>query len=338
MPFVWRINQPIRAALCAALLWLLPCWRGQAAPRVQADALIQTGGTPLRSGVLHGGGQVPLERAEGGDTPVLTFASDHGPVRLLLDTGAALTMVTDAVVKRLGLSTHPLPPGAFSMAGGGVACATQPLSSTRLPELRLPLHGTGLRPRIQGVEALVIPGASLPSGVDGVMGAPLLKQQPVVVDPVGETVVLGPPVQLWRQAMGRDPEVIPLIWRQGVPLLPLHGRSRTGARIGPLKALADTGAEGLFVTDALAAKLIPLRASQPARLVGVCGEQPARRQPLLGIGLDPAGALSQSVEAIILSNPVFERLGVEAIVGQELLRSRRQLWRLDVNPPRLELW
>jgi hypothetical protein len=44
------------------------------------------------------------------------------------------------------------------------------------------------------------------------------------------------------------------------------------------------------------------------------------------------------VEAIILSNPVFERLGVEAIVGQELLRSRRQLWRLDVTPPRLELW
>jgi hypothetical protein len=105
-----------------------------------------------------------------------------------------------------------------------------------------------------------------------------------------------------------------------------------------LKALADTGAEGLFVTDALAAKLIPLQASEPARLVGVCGEQAVRRQQFLGIGLDPARSLRQSVEAIILSNPVFERLGVEAIVGQELLRSRRQLWRLDVNPPRLELW
>jgi len=31
-------------------------------------------------------------------------------------------------------------------------------------------------------------------------------------------------------------------------------------------------------------------------------------------------------------------LGVEAIVGQEVLRFRRQLWRLDTDPPRLELW
>jgi hypothetical protein len=29
---------------------------------------------------------------------------------------------------------------------------------------------------------------------------------------------------------------------------------------------------------------------------------------------------------------------VEAIAGQELLRHRRQLWRLDTAPPRLMLW
>jgi hypothetical protein len=46
----------------------------------------------------------------------------------------------------------------------------------------------------------------------------------------------------------------------------------------------------------------------------------------------------QTHEAILTTNPVFALLGVEAIVGQELLRIRGQLWRLDTDPPRLELW
>jgi hypothetical protein len=338
MPLLRRVTQPSLFAIWALVLGFFPSCCGLAAPPPHTAALIQTRGTPPQGGQLLGGGQVPLERAEGGDTPVLTFRTEQGPVRLLLDTGAALTMVTGAVVDRLGLAKRPLPPEAFSMAGGGGDCPTLPLSSTRLPILRLMAQGKDRPLRIQGVEALVIPGAALPPGVDGVMGASLLKQQPVVVDPVGATVVLGAPVQVWRRSMGREPHVVALAWRHGVPVMPLRGRSRTGEWLSQLLALADTGAEGLFLTEALAAKLIPLQASQPARLVGVCGEQMVRRQKVLGLGLGPVDPLGQSVEAIILSNSVFERLGVEAIVGQELLRTRRQLWRLDVIPPRLELW
>jgi hypothetical protein len=58
----------------------------------------------------------------------------------------------------------------------------------------------------------------------------------------------------------------------------------------------------------------------------------------MGIGLGLQAPPIQSVEAILTSNPVFSLLGVEAIVGQELLRERQQLWRLDQTPPRLELW
>ena len=74
-------------------------------PQRRAEALIQTRGTPLRAGVIRGGSQVALERAEGGDTPVLSFRSPRGAVvRLLLDTGAAASLVTPALVQRLGLS------------------------------------------------------------------------------------------------------------------------------------------------------------------------------------------------------------------------------------------
>jgi hypothetical protein len=103
-------------------------------------------------------------------------------------------------------------------------------------------------------------------------------------------------------------------------------------------ALIDTGAEGLFLTPELGALLRPLGTGQAARLVGVCGQQQVRRQRLMGIGIDPQSPPMQTHEAILTTNPVFALLGVEAIVGQELLRIRGQLWRLDTDPPRLELW
>jgi hypothetical protein len=174
--------------------------------------------------------------------------------------------------------------------------------------------------------------------VDGVLGAPTLRQQPLVVDPQQGRVALGRSALQWRQTMGSSPQVVPLLWRLGVPLLPLQLATSGGETIARAEALADTGAEGIFLNSPLAERLTPLGPSQPARLVGVCGLQEVKRQRLLGIGFAVPGAALEAVEAIILANPVFALLGVEAIVGQELLRARRQLWRLDAAPPRLELW
>ena len=91
-------------------------------------------------------------------------------------------------------------------------------------------------------------------------------------------------------------------------------------------------------------------------MVGFCGTQTVQRQTFVGLAfapplsgtqaplgpgqpdaLDPA-ALEQPREGIITQNPIFSQLGVAAIVGQELLRQRPQLWRLDLKEPRLELW
>lgn len=333
----FRRSLPVPLVCVGLIGWAFPAGV-HAGPPLRQQALIQALGPALGAGVVRGGSQVVLERAEGGDTPVLSFQSPGGPVRLLLDTGAAATMVTPALVQRLGLSRRSLPPEAFSLAGGGAACPALSLSSTRLPPLQLP--GAPGRPAYQltGAEALVIPGAPLPRGVDGVLGAPALRQAPLVVDPPARIVALGPPALRWREAMAAPPQVVPLTWRRGVPLLPLRIRPASGGPPITLKALADTGAEGVFLTAALAERLTPLLTSQPARLVGVCGLQEVRRQRLFGLAIGTEGSPVGSVEALILSNPVFPLLEVEAIVGQELLRERRQLWRLDRLPPRLELW
>ena len=128
---------PFLVALCLGIGWL-PHTVAHGVPQERAAALIQTRGTPLRAGGIRGGSQVALERAEGGDTPVLSFRSPRGAVvRLLLDTGAAASLVTPALVQRLGLPRRSLPPEAFSMAGGGTACPTLRLSSTEMPPLVL---------------------------------------------------------------------------------------------------------------------------------------------------------------------------------------------------------
>lgn len=291
-------------------------------------ALLQLEGEPLDGGRVRGGALLPLERAAGGDTPVLPFQAPGGSVRLLLDSGASSTMVTPALARRLGLASRPLPAAAAALAGGGGDCALPAPRRTTLPPLTL----AGLR--LERLQALLLPIAALPPGVDGVLGVPTLRRLPVWVDPQADRLALGPPALRVAAAAGAPALQLPLRLHRGVPLLELRGEA------GPIPALADSGAEGLFLSPSLAARLAPLAAPQALRLVGVCGEQAVSRRPYAGLGLpgEAPASLERPLEGIVTANPIFGQLGVEAIAGQELLRQRRQLWRLDVPRPELRLW
>jgi hypothetical protein len=294
-------------------------------------ALIQIQGEPLAAGRFNGSVRLPLERASGGDTPVLPFSSPAGPLRLLLDTGASSAMVTPAAAARLGLNSRSLPPQAFALAGGGTECgATQPRRAA-LPPLTLTGEGEGVR--LLGAETLVLEVAALPPGVDGVLGIPALRQLPIRVDPPGQGLSLGH-LALQSGTAPAPTQRLPLSWRRGVPVLNLVGAS------GSVPALADTGAEGLFISPQLASTLKPVGPETPLRLVGVCGEQRVQRRTYTGLGLagHSQGAMQVPVEAIVTDNPIFAAIGVKAILGQELLRQRVQLWRLDAQRPYLTLW
>ena len=407
---------------CPALLALLLILPTQAAAhppvspasRVGAHALIQLAGQPLSGGRSRGSVSLPLERAEGGHTPVLDFevsgvgasagsSADAGSpgqarrhqrqgthIRLLLDTGATSTMVTPELADRLALQRRSFPPKAFALAGGGQDCADLNPQRTRLPDLVLrdPAGAAGTPVlSLEGVEALVLPVRALPAGVDGVLGAPSLRLMPIRIDPSLGRIALGAaaleqlPFALTPSSSAPSPALsldspnpqanarpsspptsaqssantsatarsrplrVALRWHRGVPLLQLA--SSTGA----VHALADTGAEGLFLQPALAARLRPLGPAQPLRLVGFCGEQRVERRRFAGLALGawPGGPGSAAdsplpggtpagVEGIVTENPIFEQLGVEAILGQELLHRHRQLWRLDQPRPELLLW
>ena len=300
-------------------------------------ALIQVRGQPMAGGQVSGSADVPLERARDGDTPVLSLNSAAGPVRLLLDTGASSSMVTPALLARLGLASSALAPSEFAMAGGGEGCQGLRPRRTRLPPLRLGARGREPGLVVEGLEALVLPAGALPQGIDGVLGAPTLRRTPVWIDPLADRVAFGAAaLRAGGDGGGGLPlqrRRLPLRWHQGVPLITLQ------TPLGPVPALADTGAEGLFLSTGLAARLRALDAPRPLQLVGFCGEQPVHMHRYGALALTPAASPAGEgvVEAIVTANPIFAALGVEAIVGQELLRQRRQLWRLDQEPPRLEL-
>ena len=175
-----------------------------------ARALIQLAGQPLAGGITRGTVSLPLERAEGGHTPVLSFrlaaesastaagvprpggSGEARPIRLLLDTGATSTMVTPELAERLTLQRQSLPAGAFGLAGGGTGCGGLQPQRTRLPalELRDPAAPSGSAVlTLSGIEALVLPVRALPVGVDGVLGAPTLRLQPIRIDQIGRAHV-----------------------------------------------------------------------------------------------------------------------------------------------------
>ncbi|MCP9926606.1 retropepsin-like aspartic protease [Cyanobium sp. CH-040] len=336
----WILQRRLASALAVPLLALLPA---TATPSVSAKtrdaaALIQVKGAPLRAGLLQGSASAPLVRAAGGDTPVLSFrtsgpGSSAEPVRFLVDTGASNTLVSPALVRRLALASTPIPADQFGLVGAGRSCADLNPQRTTLPTLRLS-GGAGLL-EIRGAEALVLATGGLPEGVDGVLGAPLLRQLPLWVDPPAGRLALGSPavVAAERQAAAAPgaATLLPLRWSGGVPLLPLTTPA------GSMPALADTGAEGLFITPALGRRLTAGAAPQPVRIAGFCGLQRAQRFSVSGIGL-AAGAPARPAEVIVTDDPIFASVGAEAIVGQELLRHHRQFWRLDQQPPSLLLW
>ena len=308
-------------------------------------ALIQLQGPALKPGILAGSVALPLERAAGGDTRCSACAATGGRCascryRRLVHPGVA------GSGEAAGPASTPIPPADFGLAGAGKGCDTLRPRRTSLPPLNLltqTLKAGGLL-SLSGVEALVLPVGGLPPDVDGVLGAPQLRQLPLWIDPLGgvwpSAAVpckprTGPPLLIRRRhrSSGAEGEAtIPLRWHRGVPLLSLA----TGSRAGMVEALADTGAEGLFVSPELAAVLPALGPSQPLRVAGFCGEQPASMTRVQGpslTGRRPAAP----VQVILTTNPVFQSLGVKAIVGQELLRPHRQLWRLESPPPTLHL-
>lgn len=288
-------------------------------------ALVQLEGIQLPEPLVRGSTDVSYERPSDGDTPIVRLTTPDGTeVKLLLDSGASVSLITEQLARQLGLPVAEVPPGTLRLAGAGAGCQDLRPGRVRLPDLAL---GSV---QIEGLEALVMPALGVPPGSDGVLGAPLFRQLPLLIDPIGRRVRLAPE-QDGRAMAPAHAQRLPLRWSHGVPLVDLQdSRGRGGS------ALLDTGAEGLFVSRNLAARLQAVGPVLPLRITGFCGNESALQMNLQGLRLAGTPVGGQSM--IVTDSGILAALEVDAVVGQPLLKNRRQLWLLNREQPVLLLW
>jgi len=287
-------------------------------------ALVQLQGAPPPQPVVEGSSRSAYTTPSDGDTPILLLKTSTGaPIRLLIDTGASRSMVSQALIERLKLPTQPLPSGDFALAGAGNDCPTDPPRQAVLPALQLGDL------KIDQLAVLVMPKLGVPPGTDGVLGASALRQLPLLIDPKQQQVRFDPKLSL--QSAPADALRIPLQWRDHVPLLEVVDPSGNAT-----SALLDTGAEAVFIGAPLAQRLSPQSPPSGVEIQGFCGSELAIER--LFSGLSVGTIQLQRSPAIVTQNRILKDLKVEAIIGQPLLKNRRQLWLLNRADPVVLLW
>jgi predicted aspartyl protease len=287
-------------------------------------ALVQLQGAPPPQPVMEGSSRTVYTTPSDGDTPVLLLKTSGGlPVRLLIDTGASRSMVSQELVQRLQLKTKALPSGNFALAGAGSDCPTDPPRQAVLPMLRLG------ELKIRELAVLVMPKLGVPPGTDGVLGASALRQLPLLIDPKQKQLRFDQ--QLTPQSAPADAVRIPLRWRDHVPLLQVSDQNGDET-----SALLDTGAEAVFIGVPLAQRLSPQSPPSGVEIQGFCGSEFAIER--IFSGLSVANLKLEKSPAIVTRNRILKDLNVEAIIGQPLLKKRRQLWLLNRPEPLVLLW
>ena len=287
-------------------------------------ALVQLGGAPPPQPVMEGSGRSAYAIPSDGDTPILQFRTSSGDsVRLLIDTGASRSMVSQALIARLQLTTQPLNAGNFTLAGAGSDCPTDPPRQAVLPSLQLGAL------KIRELAVLVMPKLGVPPGTDGVLGASALRQLPMLIDPTQQQVRFDQ--QLSIHSAPAEALRLPLQWRDYVPLVQVSDQSGKSTL-----ALLDTGAEAVFIGVPLAQRLTPQSPPSGVEIQGFCGSEFAVER--LFSGLSVGDITLKKSPAIVTRNRILKDLNVEAIIGQPLLKNRRQLWLLNRPDPVLLLW
>lgn len=291
---------------------------------VALAALVQLQGEEPKSPRFQGAADVPYQIPGDGLTPIVQLRTASGEqLRLLIDTGASRSMVSQALADRLQLQTTPLAASAFELAGAGDDCPSDPPQRAELPRLMLGDL------QIEGLEVLVMPRLGVPPGSDGVLGASALRSMPLLIDPSRQRLQIG--AHLPAAGVPSGASRLTMFWRDHVPLLQAHDPA--GQRFD---ALIDTGAEAVFVSHSLASLLQPQGDARPVRITGFCGEELALEQKMAGLTM---GGISLSESAVIQTrNRILNDLAVEAIIGQPFLKGHRQLWMLNASPPRLIMW
>lgn len=287
-------------------------------------AIIRLAHTKLPPPTTTGTGRLSLTPLKDGIAWTIDVKIGDRLAKVLLDTGASLSMVSPDLTQSLGLTGKELPPEETRYAVAGDECQEMKAFIYQLPVIAL---GTA---KATGLQTLQLSQAIIPENLAGILGMDLLNHFNFQIDPIRKELLLSTVSDLPKR--DRD-QAIPLVMQDGVALVQvkINGDS-------PFVFLIDTGAESTFISPQIAAKLkLSPDSMKPIQVQGFCGLEAASYTSLAEVQV--GDRVLKNIESVVLKNTaVLESLKVDGILGQNFLNGFHQSWYFDHSSDQIKAY
>lgn len=237
------------------------------------------------------------------------------PFSFILDTGTGNSVIDRQVARRLRLQGSGLPP---QMLGNFVFGQQKPDNEVKvysLPPLRV---GNA---QVNGLFGVGLSTEMLPFRTGGILGLNFLSQFDMVLNPQTKRLSL-------LNASKPVPQDIPLKGRFGVMITPSVFINDQG----PFTFLVDTGAAMTILSDRLAEKLaLVVDTKDDVQFGGLGGHEKARQAQLEMLKIQSHKIPNLNV--LVLNSKLLQTLGVDGVIGQDILNRYIQHWRFGRSGP-----
>ncbi len=233
----------------------------------------------------------------------------------LLDTGASNSVIDHQTARRLELKGKTASAQLLKYFVVGQQPGRQAPVVYALPPLVLG------QTRVSQLMGLGLSTQAPPFSSDGILGLDFLSQFDLVINPKKQTLSLLRPSA--PVASG-----IPLKGKLGVMLTSTVYINRKG----PYTFLLDTGAAVTTLSEDLSKRLrLSLKPAKNVQVMGLGGQIAAQWAQLDSLSLQNYYPTKRDV--LVASSPIFQTLGIDGVVGQDILSQYEQHWRFGSPGP-----
>lgn len=245
---------------------------------------------------------------------VPVFVGDQ-PFSFILDTGTGNSVIDRQVAKQLKLQGSGLPP---QMLGNFVFGQQKPDNEVKvypLPPLRVG------KAQVTGLFGIGLSTEMLPFKTGGILGLNFLSRFDMLLNPQTRRLSL-------LNASKPIPTDIPLKGRFGVMITPSVSINDQG----PFTFLVDTGAAMTILSDRLAEQLaLVVETKDDVQVGGLGGQEQAKQAQVDMLSIQTHQI--RNLKVLILNSKLLQTLGVDGVIGQDILNRYIQHWRFGRSGP-----
>jgi predicted aspartyl protease len=258
---------------------------------------------------------IPLQIQPGQSLFRIPVSIQKQQFSFLLDTGASNSVIDHQTARKLGLKGKTASADLLKYFVVGQQPNRQAPVVYTLPTLILG------QTRVSQLVGIGLSTQEPPFKSDGILGLDFLSQFDLVINPKTQTLSLLRPS-------------VPV--SSGIPLKGKLGIMTTSAIYlngkGPYTFLLDTGAAVTTLSEKLNQQLgLSLRKAEDVQVMGLGGRIVARWAKLDSLLLQNHRLVSKDV--LIANSPIFQTLGIDGVIGQDVLSQYKQHWRFGSPGP-----